>query len=105
MLGQPDFLRFELRRERRVVGDLRPWPAGVNRRALDGETTQIYAIEAQHRFFGGETAAGRTGAAGDRLVKTEAVSEQCVCLVAPVVEIAGDDERRIRIGNAFQVTG
>ena len=39
------------------------------------------------------------------LAKAEAVSQSGVGLVAPVVEIAGDDQRRAGLGDAFQISG
>ena len=75
---------------------------------FDRKAADVDPVEAKHGVFGREAATGSAGLstrASEYLVQPESLREQRIGFVAPVIEIAGDDQRRILPGDAFQVGG
>ena len=61
---------------------------------IDGQPADIDAIEPEQRQRGGEAARGAGAIAGEHFDEIEARCQQVAGAAAPVVEIAGDDQRR-----------
>ena len=75
---------------------------------FDQESADVDPVEAKHGVFGREAATGSAGLstrASEYLVQPESLREQRIGFVAPVIEISGDDQRRILPGYAFALPG
>ena len=62
---------------------------------FDRKAPRIDPVEAKHRMFHRKTATGRStfaAFAGEYLAQAEAARQPRIGLIAPVVEIAGDDQ-------------
>src|SRR5574343_1619840 len=95
----------QVRRQRGVVGNLRPRQAVMDFGALDVEATDVDAVQAKHRHGGRETARRSPARSAENLVQLEPACQMLAGPVAPVVEVAGDDQRRIGFGHAVEVVG
>src|SRR6185295_11329989 len=60
----------------------------------DAEAARVNAIQPEHRHHRGERARRTTGHVLEYLEAAQRLGESAVALAAPVVEVAGDDERR-----------
>ena len=91
-----------------MIGDARPRGAGMHLGLLDRESAYVDAVEAKYGAFCRKTAARHTrlaSFAAEDFAKADAFCEPRISLVAPVVEVAGNDQRRVRLGDAFQIGG
>src|SRR5688572_3957742 len=88
-------LQLERGGQRRVVGDLRGGERAVHVRLDDVESARVDAIEPEHRHDRREGPGGAPGYRLEHFDDAELVDERAVRLVAPVVEVAGDHERRV----------
>ena len=65
-------------------------------RLNDGKAARVDAIETQHRQGAGEAARRPADDAGEYLREAEPFGKQVMGAVAPVIEVAGDDQRSVR---------
>ena len=75
---------------------------------LDRKAANIDAIQPQQGPLGGEAPARRMETAkraAKCLNHPKAMGQQFISVVPPVVKVTGNDEGRIGIGNAFEVSG
>src|SRR5574343_1820247 len=85
----------QMGRQRGVVGNGRPGQAMVDLGALDVEAADIDAIEAEHRHGGRKAARRHAAWAAEHFMQFQALGEVLAAPIAPVVEVAGDDQRRL----------
>src|ERR1035438_6041095 len=72
------------------------------------KAAHIDAIQPQQGSLGGKTPAGRIETAkcsAECLNHPKAMSQQFISVVPPVVEVTGDDEGRVGVGNALDASG
>jgi hypothetical protein len=89
-----------------MVRDLRPRRTGMHFGQLDRKAAHIDAIQPQQGSLGRETPARRMEAAkrsAKGLDHPKAMGQQFISVIPPVVEITGDDEGRVGVGNALEV--
>ena len=85
----------EARREHGVVGDARPRVAVVHLGVVDGKPAHVDAVEPEERQPRREAARRTAAVVAEHFDQPELGGEPLADAVAPVVEIAGDDERRV----------
>ena len=72
---------------------------------MDHKSARIDAIKAQERQRGGKTAAWAQSSSGKYLGHIKPTCQQVMRLIAPVIEIPSNQERRIRRHHLFDARG
>lgn len=74
-------------------------------RTFDGKAANVNAVEAEHRHRRRKTADGLAASIAEDLGQVEAAGELVASMVAPIVEVASDDQRGIVTGFPLKVIG
>src|SRR6185295_16158218 len=93
---------LDLGAHRQVVGEQRPGPAAVHLRASDAETAHVDAVQAQDGQQAREGTCRATMVRERDLGHAEALFQDGRGAMAPVVEVAGDDDRQAAAGELLE---
>src|SRR4030065_1109604 len=77
-----------------------PFPAYMHIAVKHAEAAHVYAIQSKHRQSGRKTARRTPTMKMEHIMHIQLAGQRTAHLIAPIIEIAGDDERHIRRDSA-----